>query len=54
VTRGSEFGVFKSAPTVRYIRRAKVFSRAELARLEELAKEWGAKRARVHRCRRER
>src|SRR6267142_4829580 len=43
VTRGSEFGVFKSAPTVRYIVAPKVFSRAELARLEELAKEWGAK-----------
>jgi len=43
VTRGSEFGVFKSAPTVRYIVAPKVFSRAELARLEELAKEWGAR-----------
>ncbi len=43
VTRESEFGVFKSAPCVRYIVAPRVFSRAELARLEELAKEWGAK-----------
>jgi aspartyl-tRNA synthetase len=42
-TRGSEFGVFASAPTVRFIVAPKAFSRAELARLEELAKEWGAK-----------
>ena len=43
VTRDSEFAVFKTAPAVRYIVAPKVFSRAELARLEELAKEWGAK-----------
>jgi aspartyl-tRNA synthetase len=43
VTRDSEFGVFRSAPTVRYIVAPKAFSRGELARLEELAKEWGAK-----------
>jgi aspartyl-tRNA synthetase len=43
VTRGSEFGVFASAPAVRFIVAPKAFSRAELARLEELAKEWGAK-----------
>ena len=43
VTRDSEFGVFASAPTVRYIVAPKAFSRAELSRLEELAKEWGAK-----------
>jgi aspartyl-tRNA synthetase len=43
VTRESEFGVFRSAPCVRYIVAPRVFSRAELARLEELAKEWGAK-----------
>ena len=43
VTRGSEFGVFASAPAVRYIVAPKAFSRAELSRLEELAKEWGAK-----------
>ena len=43
VTRGSEFGVFANAPCVRYLVAPKAFSRAELARLEELAKEWGAK-----------
>ena len=43
VTRGSEFGVFANAPVVRFLVAPKAFSRAELARLEELAKEWGAK-----------
>jgi aspartyl-tRNA synthetase len=43
LTRRSEFGVFKSAPTVRYIVAPRAFSRAELGRLEEIAKEWGAK-----------
>jgi aspartyl-tRNA synthetase len=43
VTRGSEFGVFASAPCVRYLTVPQELSRAELARLEELAKEWGAK-----------
>jgi aspartyl-tRNA synthetase len=43
LTRGSEFGVFANASTVRYIVAPKAYSRAELARLEELAKEWGAK-----------
>jgi aspartyl-tRNA synthetase len=43
VTRGSEFGVFKNAPCVRYVVAPKTFSRTEQARLEELAKEWGAK-----------
>ena len=43
LTRSSEFGVFKNAPTVRYIVAPKAFSRAELGRLEDLAKEWGAK-----------
>jgi aspartyl-tRNA synthetase len=43
LTRDSEFGVFKNAPTVRYIVAPKAFSRAELGRLEDLAKEWGAK-----------
>src|SRR3989442_8619564 len=43
VTRDSEFGVFKTAPAVRYIVAPKAFSRAELGRLEDLAKEWGAK-----------
>jgi aspartyl-tRNA synthetase len=43
VTRGSEFGVFAGAPVVRVLRMQKEFSRAELQRLEEFAKEWGAK-----------
>src|SRR3954468_17754134 len=43
VTRASEFGVFANAPAVRYFVAPKAFSRAELARLEEVAKEWGAK-----------
>jgi aspartyl-tRNA synthetase len=43
VTRGSEFGVFKNAPCVRYVVVPRTFSRSEHARLEELAKEWGAK-----------
>jgi aspartyl-tRNA synthetase len=43
LTRGSEFGVFANAPAVRFLVAPKEFSRAELARLEEVAKEWGAK-----------
>jgi aspartyl-tRNA synthetase len=43
VTRGSEFSVFAGAEAVRYLRAPKVFSRAELGGLEELAKQWGAK-----------
>jgi aspartyl-tRNA synthetase len=43
LTRGSEFGVFANADVVRYIVAPRAFSRAELARLEEIAKEWGAK-----------
>jgi len=42
-TRGSEFAVFASAPVVRYLVPPRAFSRAELGRLEEFAKEWGAK-----------
>jgi aspartyl-tRNA synthetase len=42
-TRGSEFGVFANAPVVRFLRAPREFSRAELQRLEEFAKEWGAK-----------
>jgi aspartyl-tRNA synthetase len=42
-TRGSEFGVFAGAETVRLIRVPKAFSRAELERLEAFAREWGAK-----------
>ena len=43
VTRDSEFGVFKNAPCVRYVVVPRTFSRSEQARLEEVAKEWGAK-----------
>jgi aspartyl-tRNA synthetase len=43
VTRGSEFGVFASADVVRFLVAPQAFSRTELQRLEEIAKEWGAK-----------
>jgi len=43
VTRGSEFGVFAGAETVRFLVAPRAFSRTELQRLEEVAKEWGAK-----------
>jgi aspartyl-tRNA synthetase len=43
VTRGSEFGVFANAPVVRFLVAPRAFSRAELERLETVAKEWGAK-----------
>jgi aspartyl-tRNA synthetase len=43
LTRGSEFGVFAKAPCVRFIRVPQEFSRAELEKLEAVAKEWGAK-----------
>ena len=43
VTRDSEFGVFASASTVRYLAVPKPLSRGELAKLEDFAKEWGAK-----------
>jgi aspartyl-tRNA synthetase len=42
-TRGSEFGVFANAETVRFLSAPKAFSRAELERLEEVAKQFGAK-----------
>ncbi len=42
-TRGSEFGVFANAPCVRFLRAPQEFSRAELERLEAVAKEWGAR-----------
>ncbi|MGZ4397065.1 MAG: aspartate--tRNA ligase [Gaiellaceae bacterium] len=42
VTRGSGFGVFAKADCVRFLRVPQAFSRAELAALEDLAKEWGA------------
>ncbi len=43
VTRGSEFGVFANADCVRFLVAPTAFSRAELQRLEDFAKEWGAK-----------
>jgi aspartyl-tRNA synthetase len=43
VTRGSELGVFANAEAVRYLRVPHEYSRAELQRLEDVAKEWGAK-----------
>jgi len=42
-TRGSEFGVFAHAECVRFLRVPQAFSRGELAKLEEWAKESGAK-----------
>jgi aspartyl-tRNA synthetase len=42
-TRSSQFKVFAEAPCVRFVRVPQELSRAEIARLEELAKEWGAK-----------
>ena len=43
LTRGSGFKVFADAPCVRHLEVPQEFSRAELAQLEEFAKEWGAK-----------
>jgi aspartyl-tRNA synthetase len=43
LTRGSSFGVFAGAETVRYLRVPTMYSRSELAGLEEFAKQWGAK-----------
>ena len=43
ITRGSEFKVFADAPVVRFLVVPQQFSRGELAKLEEVAKEWGAK-----------
>ncbi len=43
VTRGSGFGVFANAPVVRYFAVPRELSRGELAKLEDVAKEWGAK-----------
>jgi aspartyl-tRNA synthetase len=42
-TRGSQFGVFAGAETVRFIRLPRTYSRSELGALEEFAKQWGAK-----------
>ena len=43
LTRGSDFGVFANAPAVRFLRVPQELSRADLERLEEIAKQWGAK-----------
>ena len=43
VTRGSQFGVFANAPAVRFLRVPQELSRTDLARLEDFAKQWGAK-----------
>jgi aspartyl-tRNA synthetase len=43
LTRDSQFGVFANTDTVRYLVAPKSFSRGELQKLEDFAKEWGAK-----------
>ncbi len=43
LTRGSGFGVFAGAACVRFLVAPRAFSRAELQRLEEVARQWGAK-----------
>jgi aspartyl-tRNA synthetase len=43
VTRGSGFSVFGSAPCVRFLSVPRAFSRGDLAKLEEVAKTYGAK-----------
>ena len=43
MTRGSGFGVFAGAEAVRFLRIPRELSRGELTKLEEVAKEWGAK-----------
>jgi aspartyl-tRNA synthetase len=43
VTRGSEFGVFANAEAVRFLSVPRELSRAEVQKLEEMAKPWGAK-----------
>ena len=43
ITRGSAFKVFADVPVVRFLRVPEAFTRAKLERLEEVAKEWGAK-----------
>jgi aspartyl-tRNA synthetase len=42
-TRGSQFKVFADAPAVRYLTVPQEYSRTDLEKLEEFAKEWGAK-----------
>jgi aspartyl-tRNA synthetase len=43
ITRGSEFGVFAGAEAVRYLSVPGELSRAEIQKLEDMAKPWGAK-----------
>ncbi len=43
VTRGSEFSVFAGAEAVRFLRVPSELSRGELAKLEDVARQWGAK-----------
>jgi len=43
LTRGSEFGVFANAEAVRYLSVPKELSRAEVQKLEDMAKPWGAR-----------
>ena len=43
ITRGSEFGVFANAEAVRYLSVPRELSRAEVQKLEDMAKPWGAK-----------
>jgi aspartyl-tRNA synthetase len=43
VTRGSEFGVFANAASVRFLRVPRELSRGDLSKLEDVAKQWGAK-----------
>jgi aspartyl-tRNA synthetase len=43
ITRRSEFGVFANADVVRYLSVPRELSRAEVQKLEDMAKPWGAK-----------
>src|SRR5437588_2339010 len=43
LTRGSGFGVFANAPSVRYLSVPRELSRGEIQKLEDMAKPWGAK-----------
>jgi aspartyl-tRNA synthetase len=43
VTRASEFAVFSGAEAVRFLRVPRELSRGDLAKLEEVAKQWGAR-----------
>jgi aspartyl-tRNA synthetase len=43
VTRDSDFGVFAGAEAVRYLSVPRELSRAEIQKLEDMAKPWGAK-----------